>query len=182
MKKNRFLRRFRIAAIAGLLACEAEEAPEVEPDVAFAPVVPAPALAAAPAPAVGAVLMVAETPDYDAFIADADGRALYLLESGNPSEITCYDECAGVWPPFLAPQGTPTAGDPAVQAGLIGTARRRNGAMQVTYGGWPLYYYSGDRGTDRPAGQELKDAWGEWYLVTPGGEPLEGGEEGEEGS
>jgi predicted lipoprotein with Yx(FWY)xxD motif len=180
MRKSHFAMLSGTLMVLGLAACETEE-PEVEvaPVAEVEPVAPV-SEPIAPAQAVGAVLTVAETPEYEAFIADEDGRALYLLEADSPGNSTCYGECAGVWPPLLAPEGTPTAGDPAVQAGLIGTLERRDGATQVTYGGWPLYYYSGDQGTAQAAGQDLTDEWGEWYLVTPSGEPLE--EEGGSGS
>jgi hypothetical protein len=45
--------------------------------------------------------------------------------------------------------------------------------MQVTYNGHPLYYYVRDLGPGRTTGQHVSDAWGEWYLVTPQGAPLD---------
>jgi predicted lipoprotein with Yx(FWY)xxD motif len=131
-------------------------------------------------PQAGAVLEVDTLQGVGPYLTDQSGRALYLLEGGAPGEITCYDACAGVWPPFLAPQGTPTAGAPPVQAGLIGTIQRRDGATQVTYAGHPLYYYTKDQGPGQATGQDVTDQWGEWYLVRPSGEPLEehGGGEG----
>lgn len=157
-----------------LTACQSEEA-EVEP----APAVETPAEAptagtakAAPA-AAQTGLALARTQEHGPYIADQNGRALYLLEQDPKGESTCYDACAGVWPPYLAPQGTPRAMDPAVQAGLIGTIRRRDGSMQVTYGGKPLYYYTKDQGPGQATGHDFRDQWGEWYLVDPNGGELE---------
>lgn len=45
--------------------------------------------------------------------------------------------------------------------------------MQITYNGHPLYYYVRNLGPGQTTGQDVTDAWSEWYLVTPGGKPLE---------
>jgi predicted lipoprotein with Yx(FWY)xxD motif len=42
--------------------------------------------------------------------------------------------------------------------------------MQVTYGGWPLYYFVQDQGPGEATGQDKHGFGGEWYLVTPAGE------------
>lgn len=120
----------------------------------------------------GTVLTIARSKELGSYIADANGRALYLLEMHPRNSSICDDACTEVWPPFLAPQGTPEAGDPAVQAGLIGVMQRRDGSTQVTYNGYPLYYYSGDQGPGQATGQGVVDEWGEWYLVTPQGQSL----------
>lgn len=130
-----------------------------------------------PAPPTGsesgaAMLRIDSLAGAGAYITDASGRALYLLE-GEPSDrSTCTDACAEAWPPLLA-GGTP----PQPAAGLsgeIGTIERQDGSMQVTYAGHPLYYYHDDQGPGDTTGQDVTDQWGEWYLVTPSGEPLEG--------
>lgn len=154
---------------AGLVACAGEEMPATA-DTLELGTQPAAGAAAAE---VGTVLNVAQTQQYGPHLVDATGRALYLLEADSAGTSTCYDACAEAWPPLLAPQQAPTAGDPAVQAGLIGTIQRRDGATQVTYGGHPLYYYERDQGAGQATGQDVTDQWGEWYLVTPKGQHLE---------
>lgn len=171
--KKRHVIMFGPMVLISLGACAPEEDPEVD-----APVEEAEPLTAATEPAdialaMETVLTVAETAEYGPFIADAEGRALYLLEADSEGMSTCYDACAEVWPPFLAEVGDPAAGDPPVQAGLISTFERRDGAMQVAYGGHPLYYYEDDQGAGQATGQDVTDEWGEWYLVMPGGAALE---------
>ena len=170
MRPNRFCLLLGMLATAGLLACEAEEASELEPGTEVAP-------ATEPVPpgtsAAAASLDVAATPEYGPHLTDATGRALYLLEADPPSESTCYDACAQVWPPVLAPERTPSPGDASVQAAMIGTLTRRDGAMQVTYNEHPLYYYSRDPAPGQITGHDHTDEWGEWYLVTPEGQELE---------
>ncbi len=66
---------------------------------------------------------------------------------------------------------------------MLATIQRRDGQVQVTYGGWPLYYWMEDAQPGDTTGQDIEDAGGEWYLVTPSGEKVhaEGEEHGHEG-
>jgi predicted lipoprotein with Yx(FWY)xxD motif len=62
----------------------------------------------------------------------------------------------------------PKAGD-KVQSDLLGTIQRQDGSTQVTYNGWPLYYFSRDQGPGQTTGQDVHGFGGEWYLITPEG-------------
>jgi predicted lipoprotein with Yx(FWY)xxD motif len=103
---------------------------------------------------------------YGRTIADADQRALYLFAADHTSKSTCYGACAKAWPPLL------TKDSPKVGAGLdtslLGTTRRKDGSMQVTYAGHPLYYFSGDKGRKIMC-QHVKLHGGFWYVVKPNG-------------
>lgn len=148
--------------------CEEEKPPVTE-------VAPLAEVGPEPGPATRARLSVERTGEYGPYITDSNRQALYLLEGEAAGETDCYAACAQVWRPFIAPQGSPADADPGVQANLIVTIRRQNGSMQVTYNGHPLYYYVRDLGPGQTAGQDVTDAWGEWYLVTPEGRPLKHG-------
>ena len=119
-------------------------------------------------------LTVATSEEHGEYIADGDGRALYMFEidqrgEGDENAVSnCYDACAEAWPPLTA-EGEPAAGD-QVNAELIGTLERTDGEMQVSYGGWPLYYYVQDQGAGQTTGHDVEGFGGEWYLVTPSGE------------
>jgi len=72
-----------------------------------------------------------------------DGRTLYLLTKDDAGKSTCYDACAKVWPPLTVDgRHSPTAADGA--PGRLGMTTRNDGSRQVTYDGWPLYYYAQD--------------------------------------
>jgi predicted lipoprotein with Yx(FWY)xxD motif len=76
---------------------------------------------------------------------DGRGRVLYLFtrdKRGKPP--TCYGDCARAWPVYYAPKGGLKAGK-GVKASLLKTAKRRDGRLQVTYNGWPLYYYAHEK-------------------------------------
>ena len=51
---------------------------------------------------------------------------------------------------------------------LLGTTRRRDGTLQVTYAGHPLYYWSGDTAKTIMC-QHVKLHGGFWYVVNPDG-------------
>jgi predicted lipoprotein with Yx(FWY)xxD motif len=86
----------------------------------------------------GAVVKVVSS-DYGRVIADKKGEAFYLFDKEQGKKSQCYGECAVAWPPVLT-KGKPRAGKGA-KKNLLGTTKRRNGRLQVTYAGHPLYYY-----------------------------------------
>jgi predicted lipoprotein with Yx(FWY)xxD motif len=129
----------------------------------------------------GVTITVSRAAGIGEYLADKAGRPLYLFTGDKNGESACYDACAQAWQPVISLQGTPSAGSAGVQASMLGTTKRRDGSLQVTYNKHPLYYDSRDQGASAPAGNGVKAAGGEWYLVTPAGEKAEGGEKGGNG-
>src|SRR5579863_9293882 len=69
---------------------------------------------------------------------------LYTLK---PSATPCTAECVKIWPEVLLPKGaTKAKAGPGVNAAKLGTVKRAHGALQVTYAGKALYWFSGDTG------------------------------------
>lgn len=126
----------------------------------------------------GGPIDVVESQEYGRYIADSEGRAVYLLEADSQGRSTCYDECADTWPPLEAEQEQIRTVSAGQQQNMLGTIERDDGTLQVTYNGHPLYYYEKDDGPSEVSGQDVQDEWGEWYLVTPAGEKLEESSEG----
>jgi predicted lipoprotein with Yx(FWY)xxD motif len=93
---------------------------------------------------------------------DGRGFALYAFTADKPSRSTCYSACAKAWPPFIVTR-RPT-GDP-----LLGVARRRDGRLQVTLAGRPLYYYVGDRRPGQILCQNVSEFGGTWLVVRKDG-------------
>jgi predicted lipoprotein with Yx(FWY)xxD motif len=134
------------------------------------PVTPTPAAEAeAPAAAApAATVMVATNDALGSFLVDAEGMTLYLFLNDQPGVSNCYDQCAENWPPLLV-EGEPVAGEGA-DAALLGTTERTDGAMQVTYNGWPLYYFVRDAAPGDTVGQGRGDVW---YVISPAGEQVD---------
>lgn len=117
-----------------------------------------------------AKVTVAKKSPFGAYLADSEGRSLYLFEADKVGKSTCNDACANAWPP-LTTRGEPGAGK-SVDANALGTLERRDGKMQVTYDGWPLYYFIKDKAPGDTKGQDIKGFGAEWYLVTPDGKKV----------
>ncbi len=101
------------------------------------------------------------------FLADDKGMTLYLYTKDSPGTTVCYDKCATAWPPLLT-SGNAVAGD-GVDASKFGTTTRTDGGTQVTYNGWPLYYYIKDKQAGDITGQGVGSVW---YLVSPTGDAI----------
>jgi len=114
----------------------------------------------------GATVAVAST-DLGDILQDGEGRTLYLFNPDAQGDPTCYDDCADAWPALVEEV---TAGDGA-DGSLLGTATRTDGGVQVTYNGWPLYYFSGDVAAGDTNGQGLNDVW---WVVDPTGTAVSG--------
>jgi predicted lipoprotein with Yx(FWY)xxD motif len=125
---------------------------------------PAPAVRAAPA------VRVARTP-YGRALVDRRGFALYLFTRDHSPASTCYGGCATTWPPYIV-KGQPSAAGQGARGALLGSTRRRDGRLQVTYAGHPLYYYIGDRHPRQVLCQAATEFGGMWYVVAPHGHAI----------
>jgi predicted lipoprotein with Yx(FWY)xxD motif len=103
-------------------------------------------------------------------LVDRHGRTLYLFAKDRHGKSACSGLCAGYWP-ALTTKGKPRAINGARQA-LLGTTRRSDGRMQVTYRGHPLYRFSGDSAAGQTTGQGLTDFGGGWWVVSPAGKKI----------
>lgn len=144
-------------------------APTAAPTKAPAAPTAAPTAASANPPAAGqaVTLQVVQNGTLGAFLADGEGRSLYLYTKDTKNTSNCYDQCAVNWPALIS-SAQPTLKD-GVTAGLLGTATRKDGSTQVTYNGWPLYYYIGDKKGGDTAGQAVGKVW---WVISPEGNVL----------
>ncbi len=120
-----------------------------------------------PAAAEPAMVDLGTNDTLGSFLVDDKGQTLYLYTKDTPNTSNCYDKCATAWPPLLTGANA-VAGD-GVDASLLGTATRTDGAVQVTYNGWPLYYYAKDKAPGDVTGQ---DVGGVWYVISASGEQV----------
>lgn len=93
---------------------------------------------------------------------DGRGFALYAFTADRPNRSTCYGACAAAWPPYIV--GRKPTGNR-----LLGTTRRRDGRLQVTLAGRPLYYYVGDRSPGQILCQNISEFGGVWLVVRKDG-------------
>ena len=118
-----------------------------------------------------ATLKLASSADGRALV-DRQGQSVYLFEKDEGGESYCSGACAAVWPP-LETSTAPTAGA-GIQSAALGTIKRADGDLQVTYHGHPLYYYAADASTPgKTKGEDIDQFGAGWYLVGSHGQPLE---------
>jgi predicted lipoprotein with Yx(FWY)xxD motif len=103
-------------------------------------------------------------------LVDARGRTLYLFARDKRGKSSCSGTCAAYWPPLIA-SGKPHAISGA-KGSLLGTTRRADGRLQVTYRHHPLYRFSGDTKRGLTSGQGLDDFGGKWWVVSPAGNKI----------
>ena len=106
-------------------------------------------------------------------LVDGSGRTLYLFVQDRATESTCYGDCAKYWPPLLT-NGAPRAGS-GVNEALLGTTKRNDGTVEVTYGGHPLYYVVTDHNPGDVTGQAVNNFGAPWYAVGPDGNRIAAG-------
>ena len=114
----------------------------------------------------GEALAVAST-DLGDIITDPEGNTLYIFTPDEQGDPTCFDDCAANWPPLT----TEFSAGEGLDASLLGLADRGDGTMQVTYNGWPLYYFAADSAPGDTNGQGVGDIW---WVIGPDGEPITG--------
>jgi predicted lipoprotein with Yx(FWY)xxD motif len=95
-------------------------------------------------------------------LVDSQGMTLYHLSGEINGKFICTSSaCVGVWHPLIAPSG----GAPRGEVGSLGTVKRPEGTVQVTYKGTPLYTFTGDQQPGETKGQGIKDV-GTWSVIT----------------
>lgn len=94
---------------------------------------------------------------------------VYLFERDSGPHSTCTGACAMAWPPVT---GKPSAQGGAVAADL-GTTKRADGKLQVTYKGHPLYVFEKDKDSGDAYGQGVNAFGAEWYVLAPSGSKIE---------
>lgn len=98
---------------------------------------------------------------------DANGQVVYAFEQDRRNRSRCVNaDCVKAWPPMLT-KGPPTAG-PGVDASLLGTIKRNDGTLQVTYAGRPLYFYEHE-GPGEVTCHEVDLHGGLWWVVRADG-------------
>ena len=93
----------------------------------------------------------------DGTLTNASGMTLYVFKNDTSGSSTCTGDCAGTWPPFLGDGSQVNAGDGV--SGTFGTTTRDDGSSQITHGGQPLYYYSGDQAAGDSKGDGIGGVW-----------------------
>jgi predicted lipoprotein with Yx(FWY)xxD motif len=97
----------------------------------------------AKAPAVNnAVVLTKTSSSLGQYLTDPSGKALYTYNADASGVSNCTGSCLSNWPAYQD-----TGATTGLPAGISTIKRTDNGQMQYTYNGMPLYYFTGDTGT-----------------------------------
>jgi predicted lipoprotein with Yx(FWY)xxD motif len=119
----------------------------------------------AAAPMADPTIKTAQNDKVGTFLVDAKGMALYMFAKDTENVSNCYGGCATAWPPLLVTDAPVLSQD--LKASLVSTTTRTDGTKQLTYAGWPLYYYIKDKAAGDILGQDVGHVW---YLLAPNGD------------
>jgi predicted lipoprotein with Yx(FWY)xxD motif len=122
------------------------------------------------AQAKGAVVSTAQT-NLGRIIVNANGHTLYLFGKDRNGKSACSGQCATFWPPLIM-SGKPLVAGGA-KASLIGTTKRADGRLQVTYNHHPLYTFVKDKKAGQTNGQGVNAFGATWAAVSPAGAKIQ---------
>ncbi|MEK3887839.1 COG4315 family predicted lipoprotein [Bacillus sp. FSL K6-3431] len=107
-----------------------------------------------------ASLKLLENEKVGEYLADSKGMTLYYFKKDEPGKSNCAGECLENWPPFAEKDfDVPTGMD---KKDFETITREDTGTEQVTYKGYPLYYFVNDQQEGDVNGEGVKDVW---YIV-----------------
>ena len=120
-----------------------------------------------------AVVVVSTKHDKLGTILTAGSKHLtvYMFEGDKGASSACIGACAKVWPPVTSSAAASASG--AAVAADLGTIRRSDGTMQVTYKGHPLYWFARDGDASDAYGQGIVGFGSSWYVISPSGNKVD---------
>jgi predicted lipoprotein with Yx(FWY)xxD motif len=90
------------------------------------------------------------------YLVDDKGMTLYYFTKDVADPNSCKDKCLAAWPVY----DNETLQVPAeLNAADFGRFQRSDGKMQLTYKGWPLYYYAPDKQPGDVKGEDVGHVW-----------------------
>jgi predicted lipoprotein with Yx(FWY)xxD motif len=114
------------------------------------------------------VLTVASAPKVGPVLVDPEGFTVYDFHKDKGTTSSCYGACEQAWPPVTT-EGAPQTGEGAMSSKL-GTTKRKDGTVQVTYAGHPLYTFVEDKKPGEANGNDSSAFGAQWYALHANGE------------
>jgi len=105
-------------------------------------------------------------------LVNSRGHTLYQFGKDKNGKSACAGQCATFWPPLINTSGKPLA-QAGAKASLLGTTKRADGRMQVTYNHHPLYTFAKDTKKGQTKGEGLTAFGGKWEVNSPAGAKIE---------
>jgi predicted lipoprotein with Yx(FWY)xxD motif len=99
-------------------------------------------------------------------VIDAHGRTLYALHPETTHHLLCRSRaCFEAWPPLTVRSRSVKLEASHGVEGHLGLLHRRDGRLQVTLRGMPLYRFAGDSAKGQANGEAIRSFGGTWHAV-----------------
>jgi len=95
------------------------------------------------------------------YLVDGTGNTLYWFTKDKVNMSACTGGCIQAWPAFTADSVVVPS---ALNASDFGTLSRSDGTAQVTFKGYPLYYWAKDKMRGDVTGQNMGKVW---FVIDP---------------
>jgi predicted lipoprotein with Yx(FWY)xxD motif len=104
-------------------------------------------------------------------LVDSKGDALYSPDQEANGMILCKGSCTSIWVPLTLSANAKPTGSGEVNT-MLGTVRRPDGSVQVTFRGKPLYTFAEDSSPGMVTGNGAQDQFGgqqfTWHVASVG--------------
>ncbi|MCR4029584.1 MULTISPECIES: hypothetical protein [Flavobacterium] len=108
---------------------------------------------------------------FGSYLTDKEGKSLYFFATDANGQASCSGGCEAVWPPFYVDNLTADKIADGLTLSDFGTITTSSSKKQLTYKGWPLYYYApvvNGVNTREATGQTTGDGvGGVWFIAKP---------------
>jgi predicted lipoprotein with Yx(FWY)xxD motif len=112
------------------------------------------------------LVKLANSATLGSYLTDKDGNALYFFSNDANGENNCTGGCITAWPIFNIAGLTADQLGTGLDFGDFNAISTPNG-NQLTYKGWPLYYYSPGGVREQPGQTTGEAVGGVWFVAKP---------------
>ena len=102
--------------------------------------------------AIAALLLSAAAAQAAGMLEAKNGMTLYTFDKDAGGKSACYDDCAKMWPAYMAKKGDEMMKDWTM-------VERKDGKLQWAYDGKPLYFFANDKKKGDKAGDGKGGVW-----------------------
>lgn len=101
-------------------------------------------------------------------VVDKDGRSLYFFSNDADGANTCTGGCTALWTPFYVDNlSGDELGDATLKMTDFASITTASNQKQLTYKGWPLYYYTPNGVPEAPNVTGGEGIGGIWFVAKP---------------
>jgi predicted lipoprotein with Yx(FWY)xxD motif len=106
-----------------------------------------------------ATVAIANNADLGPTLVGPTGMTVYIFTNDEPGVSNCSGDCLTNWPALTVESAEALVAGVNVHGELGTITRADDGTMQVTYNGWPLYYFAQDAARGDATGEGAGERW-----------------------